>query len=70
MKAALAPLWRNVDVLVVPTAPTIYTIAEVVAEPLELNRRLGTYTNFVNLLDLAALAVPAGDARRRRCLPA
>ena len=59
MKAALAPLWRNFDVLVVPTAPTIYTIAEVVAEPLELNRRLGTYTNFVNLLDLAALAVPA-----------
>ena len=59
MKAALAPLWRNVDVLVVPTAPTIYTIAEVEAEPLELNRRLGTYTNFVNLLDLAAMAVPA-----------
>ena len=45
--------------LVVPTAPTTYTIAEVVADPIELNRRLGTYTNFVNLLDLAALAVPA-----------
>ena len=59
MRASLAPLWKNLDVLVVPTAPTVYTIAEVEAEPIELNRRLGTYTNFVNLLDLAALAVPA-----------
>jgi allophanate hydrolase len=59
MKATLAPLWRTFDVMLVPTAPTTYTIADVLAEPLELNRRLGTYTNFVNLLDLAALAVPA-----------
>jgi allophanate hydrolase len=44
----------------VPTAPRPYTVAEVGAEPLLLNTRLGTYTNFVNLLDLAALAVPAG----------
>lgn len=58
-RAALAPLWNDVDVLVVPTAPTAYTIAEVLTEPVELNRRLGTYTNFVNLLDLAAIAVPA-----------
>jgi len=56
---ALAPTWRRADVMVVPTAPTIYRIAEVDAEPLELNRRLGTYTNFVNLLDLAAIAVPS-----------
>lgn len=60
LKAALAPLWQGIDVLVVPTAPTIYTIAEVQAEPVELNRRLGIYTNFVNLLDLAALAIPSG----------
>jgi allophanate hydrolase len=59
MKASLACLWETIDVLVVPTAPTVYTIAEVLAEPVELNRRLGAYTNFVNLLDLAALAIPA-----------
>jgi allophanate hydrolase len=50
----------SADVLVVPGAPTIYRIAEVEAEPLELNSRLGRYTNFVNLLDLAAITVPAG----------
>ena len=47
-------------VLVVPGAPTIYRIAEVEAHPIELNSRLGRYTNFVNLLDLAAITVPAG----------
>ena len=59
MKTSLARIWETIDVMVVPTAPTVYTIADVLAEPVELNRRLGTYTNFVNLLDLAALAVPA-----------
>jgi len=54
------PVWKSVDVLVLPTAPTIYTIAQVQADPLSLNSKLGTYTNFVNLLDLCALAVPAG----------
>jgi allophanate hydrolase len=44
----------------VPTAPTIYTIEEVMAEPILRNSRLGTYTDFVNLLDWCALAVPAG----------
>jgi len=48
------------DVLVVPAAPTIYRIAELEADPIELNARLGRYTNFVNLLDLAAISVPAG----------
>ncbi|HEU4923811.1 MAG TPA: allophanate hydrolase [Burkholderiales bacterium] len=48
------------DILVVPGAPTIYRIAEVEADPIELNSRLGRYTNFVNLLDLAAITVPAG----------
>jgi len=48
------------DALLLPTAPTHYTIQEVLDNPFELNARLGTYTNFVNLLDLSALAVPAG----------
>ena len=48
------------SVLVVPGAPTIYRISEVEANPIELNSRLGRYTNFVNLLDLAAITVPAG----------
>jgi allophanate hydrolase len=52
--------WSDVDVLLLPTTPTTYRIADVEDEPVELNRRLGHYTNFVNLLDLAAVAVPAG----------
>ncbi len=63
MKAALASTWDRMDVLVVPTVPTTYSIADVQADPIELNRRLGFYTNFVNLLDLAAIAVPAGFRR-------
>ncbi len=51
--------FRSIDALVLPTAPTIYTIEAVLADPIGLNSRLGTYTNFVNLLDLCALAVPA-----------
>ena len=52
--------WRAADVLLVPTAGTIYRIADVAADPVRLNANLGRYTNFVNLLDLCALAVPAG----------
>lgn len=52
--------WREVDILLLPTAGWIYKIAEVEANPIELNTRLGYYTNFVNLLNLAALAIPAG----------
>jgi allophanate hydrolase len=51
--------FTNLDALVLPTAPTAYTTAQVLANPVELNSRLGTYTNFVNLLDLCGLAVPA-----------
>jgi allophanate hydrolase len=51
--------FRAIDALVLPTAPTIYTIEQVLADPIQLNSRLGTYTNFVNLLDLCGLAVPA-----------
>ena len=46
--------------LVTPTAGTIYTIAEVEADPIRLNSNLGYYTNYMNLLDLSAIAVPAG----------
>ncbi|CAN5204398.1 allophanate hydrolase [soil metagenome] len=49
----------GIDVLVVPSAPTIYTIEAVERDPIELNRRLGYYTNAVNLLDLSAIAVPS-----------
>ncbi len=51
--------FANIDALVLPTAPTVYTTAQVLTNPIELNSRLGTYTNFVNLLDLCGLAVPA-----------
>ena len=52
-------IFRTIDVLVLPTAPTIYTVEQVIADPIALNSRLGTYTNFVNLLDLCGLAVPS-----------
>lgn len=53
-------LLEQVDGLLVPTTPTIYRTAEVLDNPVTLNSRLGRYTNFVNLLDLCALALPAG----------
>ena len=51
---------EQMDFVLLPTAPTNYKIAEVQAAPLQLNTNLGYYTNFVNLLDMAAVAVPAG----------
>jgi allophanate hydrolase len=51
--------FAGLDALVLPTAPTVYSTAQVLANPVELNNRLGTYTNFVNLLDLCGLALPA-----------
>jgi allophanate hydrolase len=48
-----------IDALLLPTVPTVYTIEQVLADPFGLNSRLGTYTNFVNLLDLCGLALPA-----------
>ena len=56
----IASVMAKVDALLVPTAPTVYTIAQVLAEPLALNARLGTYTNFANFADLCALAIPSG----------
>lgn len=60
LRAQADSLFRGMDFLLVPTAPTHYTREQVEAEPVEANTRLGRYTNFVNLMDLAALAVPAG----------
>jgi len=51
--------FRAIDALALPTAPTAYTVEQVLADPIQLNSRLGTYTNFVNLLDLCGLALPA-----------
>jgi allophanate hydrolase len=48
------------DTLLLPTAPTIFTVAQMLEEPVARNSKLGLYTNFVNLLDLAAVALPAG----------
>jgi allophanate hydrolase len=53
-------VWHNIDVLVTPTAGTTYTIEEVNADPVRCNSNLGYYTNFMNLLDLSATAVPTG----------
>jgi hypothetical protein len=58
-------MWRDIDVLLVPTAPTHYTREQPCsADPVVLNRNLGAYTNFVNLLDYAALSVPSSLRRR------
>ena len=54
------PVWDGIDCLVVPTSGSPYRIADVLADPIRLNSNLGHYTNFVNLLDLSALAVPTG----------
>jgi allophanate hydrolase len=53
-------IFSELDVLLLPTTGTTYRIDEVLADPVRLNSNLGHYTNFVNLLDLAALALPAG----------
>ena len=52
--------WANFDAMLLPTAGTIYTVDQMLAEPVALNSNLGRYTNFVNLLDLCGIAIPAG----------
>ena len=58
MRRATEAVWRDIDILVVPTFPRPSTLADLQADPIGPNSELGTYTNFVNLLDLCALAVP------------
>jgi len=58
---AAEEMWAEVDLLALPTAPTSYRVTEMLAAPIALNANLGAYTNFVNLLDMAAIAVPAGQ---------
>jgi allophanate hydrolase len=58
------PVWDRVDLMLLPTTGTIYSVAEVEADPVRLNEQLGLYTNFANLLDLAALAIPNGFSRK------
>ena len=58
LKRRTEPVWRAIDALMVPTAPIAPTLADLATDPITPNSRLGTYTNFVNLLDLSALAVP------------
>jgi allophanate hydrolase len=61
LRHATLDTWNRVDVLFVPTCPGVATLDEVAAEPVARNSELGRYTNFVNLLDLAALAMPGPD---------
>jgi allophanate hydrolase len=65
MRRELQALWQQVDVLMVPTAPGHPHFDEIDADPLGVNARLGTYTNFVNLLGWSALALPAGFTKAR-----
>ena len=59
MRRSAESALRGVDALALPTAPTVYSLEQVKADPVRLNSRLGTYTNFANLLDLCGTAVPA-----------
>ncbi len=55
-------LWQRAELLIMPTVPTTFTVDEIAADPLRRNTVLGRFTQFVNLLDLAAVTVPAGQA--------
>jgi allophanate hydrolase len=60
LRQAARAEFATCDALLLPTAPTLFTVAEMLEEPISRNATLGFYTNFVNLLDLAAVALPAG----------
>ncbi|NCU00268.1 allophanate hydrolase [Candidatus Macondimonas diazotrophica] len=60
LRRMVEPLWGDIDCLLTPTIPAVYARAAVLADPVALNTRLGHYTNHMNLLDLCAVAVPAG----------
>lgn len=68
LKMTTEPVWQRVDALAVPSVPCFPTLVELAADPIGPNTRLGIYTNFVNLLDLCALAIPS--APRPDGLPA
>lgn len=57
---ATEPVWHSIDMMLLPTSGTTYTVEQLLADPVQLNSNLGATTNFVNLMDLSALAVPAG----------
>ena len=61
LRRETASVWDRIEVLAVPTAPLFPTLQEMAADPVEPNARLGTFTNFVNFLGLAALSVPGPD---------
>jgi allophanate hydrolase len=63
LRRTVEDIWNRVDVIMTPTSGTIYQRASVDAAPIQLNATLGYYTNFMNLLDLAGVAVPAGFRR-------
>jgi allophanate hydrolase len=60
LQGQIEEVFGEIDVLLTPTAGTIYRIAEMEADPVRLNTQLGYYTNFMNLLDMAAVAMPVG----------
>ncbi len=60
LRAEVAALWHQMDVLVLPAIGTTFTVDEVLADPIGANTKLGHYTHFGNLLDLCAVVVPAG----------
>jgi allophanate hydrolase len=59
LRRACDRAFTSIDALALPTVPRAYRVDEMLADPIDLNGRLGTYTNFVNLFDLCALSVPA-----------
>jgi allophanate hydrolase len=60
LKRTVARAFDGLDVLALPTTPTVYRIDEIAADPIGCNARLGVYTQFMNLLDLSAVALPNG----------
>jgi allophanate hydrolase len=60
LKRVTAVAWNAMDVMLLPSVPTTYTVEAMLADPIRLNASLGLYTNFVNLLGYAAVAVPSG----------
>ncbi|HCL63352.1 MAG TPA: allophanate hydrolase [Rhizobium sp.] len=60
LRQATLATWEKVDMLMLPTSPTTYTVEEMLADPIVKNGHFGRYTNFANLFGYAAIAVPAG----------